>query len=288
MIKRIVKSFAWQAPFLVLACFWGLGTRGFAATYTTIDYPGATSTMIYGINNAGTMVGVYYINDATMNHGFQYRNGVFTEIDVPGASETVAAGINNNDEIVGQYADSTGYWHGFTLISGQYATVDLAGYQTFPTAVGDGGEIVGFCYDSTQTPHGCISVNGVFRRVDVPGSTSTITLGINFKQQVIVGVYSFQHGFQYANGKLTNIDFPGVTDTTAFGVNAGGVIVGNYPVGGSSLFTHGFVLYQGVYHTADYPGALSTSPINLNDKQIVVGWYTDTANLNHGYSLALK
>jgi hypothetical protein len=38
------------------------------ATATLIDVPGATSTIVYGINNAGVLVGTYI--DASGTHGF--------------------------------------------------------------------------------------------------------------------------------------------------------------------------------------------------------------------------
>jgi hypothetical protein len=38
------------------------------AAATLIDVPGATSTIVYGINNAGVLVGTYI--DASGTHGF--------------------------------------------------------------------------------------------------------------------------------------------------------------------------------------------------------------------------
>jgi hypothetical protein len=45
----------------------------------TIDVPGATSTIVTGINDHGDVVGAYDIR-----HGFLLKDGVFTTIDVPG------------------------------------------------------------------------------------------------------------------------------------------------------------------------------------------------------------
>src|ERR1051326_619786 len=63
------------------------------STYTTIDFPGAGSTLAVDINLSGQIVG-RYIDASGVNHGYLLNNGVFTRIDFPGASFTRAIGIN--------------------------------------------------------------------------------------------------------------------------------------------------------------------------------------------------
>ena len=75
--------------------------------------PGATLTVAEGINNAGTIVGIY--GDDEGFHGFvQSRKGDFTTVNVPGASgDTEINSINAQGEIVGFYLDAAGVQHGF-------------------------------------------------------------------------------------------------------------------------------------------------------------------------------
>ena len=56
----------WMA---VVLSAWSLPTLSRAASYsfTTIDQPGATQNVLYGINDIGGIVGAY--------PGFQYENG---------------------------------------------------------------------------------------------------------------------------------------------------------------------------------------------------------------------
>lgn len=54
-----------------------------AATWTTIDVPGAAGTAVRKINSAGQMVGEY--SDSS-THGFLLSAGTFTTIDFPGAT----------------------------------------------------------------------------------------------------------------------------------------------------------------------------------------------------------
>ncbi|MGH7259482.1 MAG: hypothetical protein ACREI9_02225 [Nitrospiraceae bacterium] len=82
-------------------------------TFTPIDVADAYSTVAFGINASGQIVGGY--TDTTgVNHGYLYTMGSFTVIDVPGAGLTAAFGINNRGQIVGYYFDgATGREHGF-------------------------------------------------------------------------------------------------------------------------------------------------------------------------------
>jgi uncharacterized membrane protein len=267
----------------------GLSFTAQAGTaFTTVDFPGAISTFLYGINNAGQMVGAY-IDDSETTHGFLLNNGAFTTIDFPGSTLSVAAGINNHGDITGQYNDSEGIGHGFVLTGDEFVTRDLGpGYQTFPTSIDDFGDLVGFCTDSDFNFHGCVSIDGPFTLFDFPGATASLALGIPFQGGSIVGGYgtvngsNFEHGFLYQDGAFTTIDFPGDTHTVAFGINDATNIVGSYSVAPFDV-NQGFSLVSGSFTTTNIPGALQTNPINLNDSGKVVGWYVDSNNVTHGY-----
>ena len=78
-----------------------LGSPAFAYTFTTLDIPGATGTIAYGINGRGQIVG-YYGDAQRVGHGFvRAKDGTFTTLDVPGATGTIAFGINGHGQIVG-------------------------------------------------------------------------------------------------------------------------------------------------------------------------------------------
>jgi probable HAF family extracellular repeat protein len=268
----------------------GLNFTAHANTgFQTVDFPGAVSTFLYGINNAGQMVGAY-VNEDESTHGFLLSNGVFTTIDFPGSTLSVAAGINNHGVITGQYNDSDGFGHGFVYSDGEFATRDLGeGYQTFPTAIDDAGDLVGFCTDSEFNFHGCVAFDGPFTLFDFPGATASLTLGIDFQGNKIAGGYgningySFEHGFLYEDG-FTTIDFPGASTTVAFGINDhdNDLTVGTYTVSDNNA-NNGFGLTSGNFSTRNVPGAQQTNPVNLNDSNQVVGWYVDANNMKHGY-----
>jgi probable HAF family extracellular repeat protein len=84
-------------------------------TFTTIDYPGAMSTAVYGINDRGQIVGgfcptnnvcgVNILNPTA--HAFLDDQGTFMQLDYPGAADTQANAINNAEQIVGTYGTTT-------------------------------------------------------------------------------------------------------------------------------------------------------------------------------------
>ena len=79
-----------------------------------VDYPGSTSTSLFGISNSGWIVGSY--TDAMgKTHGFLRKNAnTYISFDFPGSTSTSLNGINSSGLISGRYTDSAGVTrHGF-------------------------------------------------------------------------------------------------------------------------------------------------------------------------------
>src|SRR6266849_2362906 len=93
-------------------------------TFTTLDDPLAISEAVFGINDAGQVVGVY--DDANRHgHGFLYSGGTFTTLDDPlGTGGTSARGINDAGQIVGEYfVAGSAHAHSFLYSGGNFATL---------------------------------------------------------------------------------------------------------------------------------------------------------------------
>lgn len=83
-----------------------------AGAYTTVDHPlGTFGTVAQGINDAGTIAGIYF-DEFNRDHGFVKTSTGFITVDYPGATLSGIAGINNAGQVVGYYQDATGF-HGF-------------------------------------------------------------------------------------------------------------------------------------------------------------------------------
>jgi hypothetical protein len=91
--------------------------RGFLlradGVYTAFDFPGATTTALYGINPRGEIAGMYTLADGS-RHTFLSRGGRLTKIDYPGASATGTFGITPQGEVYGVYV-LNGAGHGYSI-----------------------------------------------------------------------------------------------------------------------------------------------------------------------------
>src|SRR5215813_8945190 len=96
---------------------------GNAASFTTIDVPGAGFTIAIDINFNGQIVGRY--NDATGTHGYLLSKGSFTTIDFPGAP-SYALGLNWQADIVGVYFEGSKQ-HGYLFSGGVFIAIDFPG-----------------------------------------------------------------------------------------------------------------------------------------------------------------
>ena len=116
------------------------GQKPQSPQFIPVEVPGATATFVYGINNAGAVVGYY---TGTSSSGFVYQNGVFTPLNVPGSGGTVPTAINNLGQVVGYYSDASGT-HGFKYSNGTFTTIDYPGAQnTYLWGINDNGDISG-------------------------------------------------------------------------------------------------------------------------------------------------
>jgi uncharacterized membrane protein len=184
------------------------GFRLHKGVLTTLDFPGASDTFAFGINESGTVVGQWDLLDPNGNilivHGFTWNKGSFTQVDFPGAGDTFLFGINARGDLVGGWDSgiTSPFEHGFVCSNGQCSSFDVPVAGVTISQVDDinaNGQIVGAYVD----------VNGVI------------------------------HAFSMAGTNFTSFDFPGAVNTLAFGINSAGQIVGRYDVVDGSV--HGFL-----------------------------------------------
>ena len=81
--------------------------------FTPINFPLATSTIAFGINDTGEIAGFY--SDAIGNsHGFIYASGAFSTVDVAGSRATQLTRIKNGGAVTGICYDVLDEAHGIT------------------------------------------------------------------------------------------------------------------------------------------------------------------------------
>ncbi len=212
--------------------------------YTSLDVPGAITTVATQLNNAGQIIGRY--NDATGSHSFLYQDGNYTEIAVPDAAFTTALQISSAGKILAEYFDSTGL-HPFIDDNGSNTTLSVPGATStiVRNSTGAGGNILSAINDADQ-------VIGAY--VDAAGS----------------------HSFLYSDGSYTTLAVPGATSTIAAQINNAGQVLGTYtaPSDSGPSVTRSFVYSDGAYTPIAVPGATTTAD-QINDAGQVAGVYSD-------------
>lgn len=209
--------------------------------YSTISFPGALQTDVFGINKSGEIVGTF--EDSSDNvHGFKLMGSTYTQLDYPGASSTIAVGINASGEIAGIYVVSPTQENGFLLSGGTYTSISVPGSNnTQPVGINKSGVVAGYYYDSSSNSHGFTYDSGTFTTIDYGnGYPMTYLSGIDDAGDVVGGYgavetinsvdYYWQHGFLYSSGTFNTFDAPfgDVQVTTPWGMNNKGEIVGGY------------------------------------------------------------
>ena len=134
--------------------------------FTPIDFPGASYTEAWRINDHGQVLGRYQSgNGGTHVFLFAPASGSFISLDYPGASSTAVSyftqmgGLNNNGDIVSDYCSSADCdldtVRGFLLSGGSFVSLEMPGAAgTVPFGINDQGVIVGGYTDSSLRVHG--------------------------------------------------------------------------------------------------------------------------------------
>jgi hypothetical protein len=275
------------------------------AQFQTIDVPGAAFTSANGINNRGTVVGVWNNTGVVYGFGFiKQPGGQPITFNYPGTSGVmISSGIDDVGTAVGGYMDSGGLFHGWVRSpGGSFTQLDdpLGAGGTILSQINDNGLIVGGYTDASGVGHGFSYDHGTFTTIDFPGGSSTTLTGVN-NSGAIVGSYTdasgVNYGFLYQRGTFTTIDVPGAgtapgTGTISASVSSNGEIAGgitNGPSSSPSFF--GWLLSKGQFSTLDEPNAAPglSVPLNLSSNgRSVSGEYFDASGVLHGYVATLS
>jgi hypothetical protein len=105
-------------------------------TFTTINPPGASSTLANGIS--GNDVVGFFADGSNVNHGYLFNmaTGTYTTLDPPGSTNTFVVAGTSGSNIAGTYVDASGMDHGFL-----YQLVPLP--SDFTPTVNWGGAVTG-------------------------------------------------------------------------------------------------------------------------------------------------
>jgi hypothetical protein len=165
-------------------------------TFTEYDIPGAATTVVLGINDAGDFTGG---DDSSGTlQAFISVGGTITSFGIPGTNFTLAYQINNSKKlVVGYYIDSSGILHGYyrDANGALHFPIDPPGsVSTVLFGDNDRNWVVGRYADASGVTHGLFfTAPNNFFTFDYPGSTFTSLNGIN-AQGFICGRYGDASG----------------------------------------------------------------------------------------------
>ena len=184
---------------------------------TFVDVPGASATVVIGVNDGDDVVG-YYLDKAFAYHAFARQAGRYRDLNVPGSAFAAPSAINDVGEIAGYYWDAVGA-HGFTLSAGRYQTIDVPGsIGTVVNNLNAWGDLVGIYVDAAGGQHGFRYHAGHFATIDVPGSAASAVTGINDRGDMTVVATdasgNLTGSFVLSAGTWRPVSFPGATQNT--------------------------------------------------------------------------
>src|SRR6266403_2005327 len=151
-------------------------------TFTEYDIPGAATTVVLGINDAGDFTGG---DDSSGTlQAFISVGGTITSFGIPGTNFTLAYDINNSKKlVVGYYIDSSGILHGYyrDANGALHFPIDPPGsVSTVLFGDNDRNWVVGRYADASGATHGVFfTAPNNFFIFDYPGSSFTSLNGIN-------------------------------------------------------------------------------------------------------------
>jgi RHS repeat-associated protein len=317
-VEREFRGFGTVEQFdseTVAKAFQGPWPEAGSYRFTTIDAPGAISTYLRNINNAGRndnpgqIVGVQLDANRAL-HSLLIDSGSFTAFDpagfptVPFPGTSVANGINDNGEIVGQVMKKKdknlpglAYLKRrdeFEIYEDPGADPILGG--TDFEGINNAGVQVGTFVDTSGTLHAIIRIGAVTtlleKTVDMPANTGTFIFDINNLGQMVGGYFDtttdLQHGFfTDPHRKLfVTIDPPGSSATWLDGINDLGQMVGGYFDDRAQRW-RGFLTDGLAITVLDFPDAPGTFLGGIDNSGRIVGYYGNLNRLNrpghHGF-----
>jgi uncharacterized membrane protein len=169
----------------------------------SIDYPGASNTEAFGVNDFGTVIGLFF--DAAGAHAFTLRDGRFQLADLPGG-QTIPFSINDRGQIVGEFV-TTPNTNGFGYLEqpNKHVTFTTAPNSqpqgTFFISINNRDQVLGAYTDQSGAVQNFLRTGDDYALFNLPerlGASGVSAQTVNDLDD-IVGFYSdgngVQHGF---------------------------------------------------------------------------------------------
>lgn len=226
------------------------------STLTNLGAPsGATASWIWGMNDAGSLVGTALVSG--QQKAFIYQNGGFTLLPSLGGLSGGVRDINNSGVVTGgTYLADNFTTHAFRYNPATSTMEDLGtlgGARSSANAINDNGWVVG-----TSD----LSTSNIYTRAFVarPGfGMFGLTLGGNFSaayginnagkvvgQSSLLNNDNFRPAFLFTGEAVLNIGTLGGNQATAYAINDSDVVVGSSLTATDNATFHAFIYQSGI------------------------------------------
>jgi RHS repeat-associated protein len=260
-----------------------------AASYNfaTVDFPGADSTLLFGINNNGQIVGAQR-DSSGVDHSLLTDTHSFDTFDPPDPAypgTNFASGINDSGEIVGGVEDNDNRFQAYTRKGDAFEMYSHPNADTEFEGINNAGVRVG-AYNEAGSIHGIIRTGNVTTlledSVNLPANAGNFLFDINNLGKMVGGYFdpssNGQHGLLTDGNTFTTIDFPGSSVTYLYGINDLSQIVGSYFDDATQRF-HGFLTDGSTFTILDFPNVSGQRPgtflTGIDNSGRIVGYYGD-------------
>jgi uncharacterized membrane protein len=264
--------------------------------FRVVDFPGASGTNIFAVNNHGQFVGEEQ-DAAGAQHAIFDDGQQLQLLDAGGllgrSPQSWAFSINNSGAIAGAYQTADQAFHGFVREpDGAIVLIDYpGGANTQAFGINDLGTIIGVFVDPAGENRSFVLRDGQFESADVAGAITTVPFSINDREQIVGEVVTTPQtvGFGYLetlDQQAALFTAPGSQPqgTYFISINNRNQILGAY-LDSSNAFQN-FLKIRGDYRLFNLParlGATVTSAQTINDPGEIVGWYGDFNQIQHGF-----
>jgi probable HAF family extracellular repeat protein len=261
-------------------------------TFTTITRKGAAATYVYGINDAGTVVGGYL--SGGVYHAFlRTSDGTFTDIACPGGASGGALGINNKGVIAGGCGidPQIGFVRDLSGNVTTFAPPNNGGTGVLFPVINSSGEIGGTYNTAKGQQLGFVrEPDGTITTYNAGGGKNYTDAECLSDAGTSAGHYynaSPKHGFlRAADGAVTPYDLPQNGWQFLFGdpcgIDGNDRVVSAYQTKGVGNPVHGYLRSSdGTITEIDPFGSDYVLLVGINKKNVIAGYYQDSGG-GHG------
>ena len=235
---------------------------------------GGSSSLAYGINNKGQVVGSSSIGGST--RGYLWHNGIMQNLGTLSGNYSSAHDVSDNGKVVGHsYINPSGSQdEAFLWSNGSMVGLGTLGsYYSFAYKINDNGQIAGYSTTTEGSVRAFRISGGTMQNLGTLGGNASYGYGMNSLGEVVgrsTIVGEAGRAFIWSNGSMTEIGTFGGSSSLAYAINDKSEVVGYARVSSSEehafLWSEGSMMDLGVLASGSYSIAFA-----INNSSQVVG-----------------